>query len=228
MPANDFRLKGKQFGDPYLLRVIPSIALAAGGAALKFWVPIVLAGAVLFGFFLLTPLWIPVSVTSTNVQFWSGWRYRRIARGNILPVFGTPLMSNGGQSRAVLVLVDVVRGKAFRVASVMMDSKASLLLHAVAPLADALDRPGPAILPWVFLEAGLAGPPPYSMSIGGQLVEGQRLKTAVVRHFFRCEVEASNWIVGSVSPVDHPNRRMLRVDLTGSSPKTKAISILFE
>jgi hypothetical protein len=75
-------------------------------------------------------------------------------------------------------LVDVVRGKAFRVASVMMDSKASLLLHAVVPLADALDRPGPAILPWVFLEAGLAGPPPYSMSIGGHLVEGQRLNSS--------------------------------------------------
>jgi hypothetical protein len=33
---NDFHLRGKQFGDPYVLRVIPSIALAAGGAALKF------------------------------------------------------------------------------------------------------------------------------------------------------------------------------------------------
>jgi hypothetical protein len=59
-------------------------------------------------------------------------------------------------------------------------------------------------------------------------MEGQCLKTAVVGHFFRCKVEASNWIAGSVSPVNHPNKRMLRVDLTGSSPKTKAISILFE
>jgi hypothetical protein len=136
-------------------------------------------------------------------------------------------MSNGGQLRAVLVLVDTSSGKGFRVASVMMATRAELLVDAVGPLVEALNRLSPAVLPWVYLEAGLAGPPPYSMSIGGHFLEGQRFEKAIVRHFFRYRVEPSNWVVRSVSPVNHPNRRMLFVDLGGSSPKIKDISILF-
>ncbi len=107
MRANEFRLKGKQFGDPYLLRVVPSFGVVAGGAALKIWMPPVWVGAFCLGLFLLLALWIPVTVTAEEVQFWSVWRYRKIAIDNILPTFGTPLMSNGGQLMLLGLLSDV-------------------------------------------------------------------------------------------------------------------------
>jgi hypothetical protein len=226
MRANEFRLKGKQFGDPYLLRVVPSFGVVAGGAALKIWMPPVWVGAFCLGLLLLLSLWIPVTVTAEEVQFWSVWRYRRIAIDNILPTFGTPLMSNGGQSRALLVLIDLESGKGFRIASVMMETRASLLANAVAPLADAMDKSTASILPWIFLEAGLGGPPPYSMSIGGHLVANQTFSTAIVRRYFGYRVEHSDWIVCSVKPVKHPNHRMVLAELTGSTPKRKSIAAL--
>jgi hypothetical protein len=228
MPVSSANFRGAWFLDPIALRLLFAvlccvIGFGVGAPALLSW----LAGAVVV-LLLLIPFFVPVIVNEHGLRFWGRFGFRVIDQDDVLMSVHYPIVSKGTVAPLVLVAIDASTGKSWNLWSVMTANSDEMFSRFLTPIADKLDQRSVTVLPWVLLADGLNGPLPYSMSIGATPKSGDELSLSARKGLFGYRLGTSDWRVDSVSHVNHPNERMLRLDLSGKSPGLKHGLVLFQ
>lgn len=159
---------------------------------------------------------VPVVVIDETVWFWSVWRYVRVPVESALFTFARPIRSAGAEvGSSILVVVDGVTSKGYRVSSAIRPSAESMLEDIICPLVDAADRKSPALLRYAHLRSGAT---PASMLLGGELLEGHVFSSCIRRRWFRYRSESCASRVARIAFLEGEHPRFRRVELKPYGP----------